>query len=115
MNIIPSHNVPADTIAALITAYQAESGATDEQVAIRLGYDKGNIVTLIKRDAMSLPQGKVESLAEVTGVDTGRVLELWLRERNPELLKLLQSIWASSTLTPSERRLVDHCRPHPCR
>lgn len=104
------HTGPAGTIADLITAYQAESGATDQQLAISLGYEQGNVVALIKRGVLKLPLNKVEALAEVTTVDPGRVLELALMERDPALLELIRSIKTRSTLTPAEMRLVEHCR-----
>ena len=101
---------PAKTIGELITAYKAESGLSDEQIAAHLGYTKGNVIAMIRAGAMSLPWRKIEALAELMDVDPQLVLELSLRERNPDLLEFFKAMQARFQITPAERRLIDHCR-----
>ncbi|WP_137731363.1 hypothetical protein [Pseudaquabacterium pictum] len=112
MNTTPtsSNSQPAKTIGELITAFQAESGLSDDEIAAHLGYTRGNIIAMFRLGAMCVPWSKFEPLAELMDVDPQVVLELSLRDRNPDLLAFIKSVQARFQITPAERRLIDHCR-----
>jgi len=101
---------PANSIGELITAFQADNNLTDDHMASRLGYDKGNVITMIKRGAMALPLNKVTELAGVMEVSEDLVLELALLDRDPTLLQLFRRMKARQQVTPAEQRLLEHCR-----
>lgn len=105
-----SNSSPADTVGGLIAAYQAESGVTDDQLAIWLGYPKGNVIAMFRRGAMRFPWGKVDALAALIEVDPDRVLELALQDGDPDLLQLIRTMKARCKITPAEQRLLEHCR-----
>jgi hypothetical protein len=101
---------PANSIAELITAFQADNNLTDDDMAAQLGYAKGSVIAMIKRGAMSLPLIKVIELAAIMEIDEELVLELALGDRDPTLLMLFQRIKARPQVTPPEQRLLEHCR-----
>ena len=101
---------PANSIGELITAFQADNNLTDDHMASRLGYDKGNVITMIKRGEMALPLNKVTELADVMEVSEDLVFELALLDRDPTLLQLFRRMKARQQVTPPEQRLLEHCR-----
>ena len=105
-----SNSSPADTVGGLITAYQAENGVTDDQLALWLQYPKGNVIAMFRAGAMRFPWSKVEALAALIEVDPDHVLELALQEGSPDLLQLIRAMKARYKSTPAEQRLLEYCR-----
>lgn len=110
MNNTPNRVTCPRTVAELMTAYQVVHGVNDEQLAAALGFAKGNVVTLIKRGVMALPLNKLKELAELTETDLERLVEMALEDRDPHLLELFREIARKHNITPSEMRMVEHCR-----
>ena len=106
-----SNTTPASTIGELITAFQAQEALTDDLMAFKLGYyQRASVVGLLKRGLMHLAWDKIMLLAEITEVAPERIFEMAAQERDPALLDLIKAMKLVGTVTPQERRLIDHCR-----
>jgi hypothetical protein len=90
------------TVAQLIQARQNELGTTDQQIAVALGYDQENVITMIKKGAMRLPVNKVVELAGVLDVDAAALLRFTLGENDPVLLQTIEKILGPMTKTHEE-------------
>jgi hypothetical protein len=100
----------SNSIAALITAGQAALGYSDLELANALGYEKANVVLLMKRGSMRLPINKVYALASVLQLAPADVLRLSLAEHSPEMLAVIEKAFNPLELNKAERNLILHLR-----
>lgn len=65
------------------------SEKTQRQIALELGYDKPNLVTMFKQGVTRLPIDKVPAFALSLDVDAASLLRLWLATYEPETLAVI--------------------------
>jgi len=95
------------TVADYIGAQLAHlpPGVTQKDVANAIGYEKPNILVMIKRGGTKLPIGKAPALAKAIHVDPVHLTRLALSEYMPELHDILESVMGAA-VSENERQLL---------
>lgn len=101
---------PNPTFLALLGDAQAACGKSDEQIALELGFSRGNVISAIKCGLAKFPVGKIMLLARVLDVSPSQLLEAFLREISPELLDAVRKVWGPTDLSSSEQKVLDAYR-----
>lgn len=98
------------TIAQLLTEHQTRLGANDAVIANALGFERPNVIELIKSGAMRLPISHVKPFAMAFDLDASAVLRTLLREADSALLEGIEACMGPLVLTPGEQRLIQRLR-----
>jgi hypothetical protein len=75
----------------------AEAGVTNAEMAEALGYDRPNVISMIKTGDMKMPLNKVAATARKLGLDPVFVLEKLLSENAPEIWDALREVIGNPT------------------
>ncbi|NDP49485.1 MAG: hypothetical protein GZ085_14075 [Sulfuriferula multivorans] len=105
----PSTSTPPPLIAQ-IEARQAELGMSDEQLGEALGYERGNVIRLIKSGAIKLPLSKVRALAAALELDRTELLRTAIQDAVPEMAAVIEDAYNPMRLTATELTLIKHLR-----
>jgi transcriptional regulator with XRE-family HTH domain len=85
------------------------SPLTQREIANKAGYDKPNVLSMMKNGITKIPIAKVPELARACGVDEKNMLRVVLQDYYPEVWAILSKNFEMELLTDEERRLVqDH-------
>ena len=68
------------------------SGKTQKQIADEAGFNKPNIISMMKQGITKVPIYKVPALAEACGADQVQFTSLAMAEYNPEIWAVLQEV-----------------------
>lgn len=93
----------ADYVAAQLV--HLPKNVTQRDVAAAIGYDKPNILVMIKRGDTKLPVNKVPALAKAIGVDPLHLMRLTLNEYMPEVHDAILSV-AGPIVSENEMKLI---------
>ena len=102
--------LPHTILPDLISESQELLGKSDQQLSKELGFTQPNVITMIKAGSMKLPISKVQKLAVAIDFSESDLLRVVLRDQAPELLTVIDKIWAQSILTANERKLIESYR-----
>ena len=83
----------------------ALSGMTQREIARRAGYDKPNVISMMKMGQTKVPIDRIPDIAEACGVDPARFMRIALQEYHPELLELVLD-YVGELLTINEMKIV---------
>ena len=72
------------TVAEYLSAQLDVSEKSQKEIAKEIGYDRPNVVSMMKCGVTKLPIAKVGPLAKALGVDPHRLLDLAMREYQPD-------------------------------
>jgi hypothetical protein len=97
----PFHRLLGDLIAA--------SGKTQRQIATEIGYEKPNVISMMKNGEMPVPIEKVPLFARALGVDARALLVRALREYDPDLYDTITGA-LGLLLTQNEQDLIRRLR-----
>lgn len=89
MSIQPAHRRFVRRIDDLIN----ESEKTQRQIALELGYDNQNIISMFKTGCTRVPLGKVPALATALGTDRRDLVLAWMQAYEPEMLAILRTVF----------------------
>jgi hypothetical protein len=78
------------TFARHIEALINDSPKTQSQISLEMGYEKPNMITMIKKGTTRVAFVKVPALADALGVDKAALLRLWFTDYEPEMLQILE-------------------------
>ena len=98
------------SIADYIEQQIALSEKSQKDLALEIGYDKPNVLTMIKQGKTKLPLNKVGSLAKALGVDPVHLLRLVLQEYLPQTWEAIENIVGESLVSAGERALLEKVR-----
>ncbi|NNU82176.1 helix-turn-helix transcriptional regulator [Halovulum dunhuangense] len=84
----------------------AFSGLSQREVAARAGFDKPNMISMMKTGETRVPIERIPALARACGVDPVPFLRTALREYQPETWRVLVS-YLGQPLTRDEEVLID--------
>jgi hypothetical protein len=76
-------------LAAYIDRMIHRAGLKKVEVAKALGYERANVISMMTKGQMSIPLTKVPALADLLGIERRTLLNMVLREYNPDLLLVL--------------------------
>jgi len=97
------------SVAEYLTHQLRLCGKTQKQVAKEVGYDKPNIITMMKRGQTKIPLEKVPALAKALSVDPAHFLRIAMLEYAPENWRVIEDAFGFVT-TRHERELVETVR-----
>lgn len=98
------------TVAAYIEQQIALSDKSQKDIAAAMGYDKPNVLTMIKQGKTKLPINKVGPLARALGIDPVHLLRLTMSEYMPETWDTIEDIVGQSLVSVGEKKLLDELR-----
>jgi hypothetical protein len=89
----------------------AEDGVKQIEIAELAGFDKPNIITMIKQGKTRLPLDRIGLVARALKIDPRFLFELTLREYEPGLWRVAKDVFETDMfLTAHEQRLVEQLR-----
>jgi hypothetical protein len=98
------------TVAEYLAAQIALSGKSQADIAREVGYDRGNVVNMMKQGTLKLPITKVGPFAKALGVDPVHLLRLTLGEYMPETMAAMEEIVGRALVTENEQRMLEVIR-----
>lgn len=98
------HNI---TVADYITQQVNLSGKSQLDIAREAGFNKPNIITMIKQGKTKLPMGKIGPIAKALGVDPVHLYQLAMQEYEPENWAALNEyILKAPLVTDNEMEII---------
>lgn len=94
------------TIANFIADCLAESDKTQREIAEECGFEKPNIITMLKNGSTKVPINRIGPLAKAIGADPAHLLRLAMHEYFPDTWEAVENIMQSTVLTANELELV---------
>ena len=89
----------------------ALSGKSQKEIAKEAGYDRPNVLSMMKTGVTKIPVDRVPAIARACGVDPKVMLRLVMEEYHPEVWDVLaNTIGDAITLSDEERSLVANHR-----
>lgn len=93
------------TVAEYLTKAIELSGKTQREVAREVGYEKPNVVSMMKQGQTRVPLEKAPLFARACGVDPSFFLRLVLEEYHPQAYEVIRDT-VGEPLTRNERELL---------
>lgn len=90
------------SVAGFLTASIHISGKLQKDIAAEIGYDKPNMITMLKKGHTALPLDKIGPLATALEVDPLHLFNLVLAEYHPETFEALKPILRGLELSKEE-------------
>ena len=98
------------TVAEYLSAQIALSGKSQADIAREVGYERSNVINMMKQGTLKLPTGKVGPMARALGVDPLHLLRLTLGEYMPDTWAAIDEIAGRTLITENEQRLLEVIR-----
>ena len=90
------------TAAEYLAQAIAVSGKTQKEVARLAGYDKPNVLSMMKNGNTKIPVDRVPALARACGTDPKVMLRIVMQEYHPTLWEVLTQTLGDQILLSSE-------------
>jgi hypothetical protein len=100
----------ATTVAEYITAQIALSGKDQVQIAQECGFNKPNVITMIKQGKTKVPLERIGPLAKSLGIDAVFLFKMVIGEYMPTLLDSIQAILDGPVLSLNEMEFIEVIR-----
>jgi hypothetical protein len=112
VNTKHSNNITKKTrsVAEYISWQIALCGKPQLDIAVEAGFEKPNIVTMIKQGKTKLPLGKIGKFAKAIEVDPMHLLKLCMSEYWPDTWNEIESISKQPVLTNNEISIIMEIR-----
>lgn len=91
--------------ARFITRLCNNSEKSQIEIADEVGFDKPNIITMIKQGRIKIPVPRIPALAKALDTDPGALLDMVLEENHPELRDVLLQIQGVA-IDSGEKRII---------
>jgi transcriptional regulator with XRE-family HTH domain len=98
------------SVADYITNQINACGKSQIQIAEEVGFDKPNVITMIKQGKTKVPVSKIGSMAKALEVDPIFFLKLCMQEYMPDFLDTVVAITEQPIITANELELVKAVR-----
>jgi predicted XRE-type DNA-binding protein len=85
-------------------------GKKQTQIAEECGFDKPNVVTMIKQGKTKLPIGKIGRMAKALGIDPVFLMRMVLAEYNPDMMEAITNILNQPVITQNELEIIQVIR-----
>lgn len=96
---------PANPFVRRIDVLIGRSGKTQRQIALELGYDKPNIITMFKQGTTRVPPDKVSLLAISLEADPVELFRLWYETYEPHMVPIIERHFGDF-LSTREKQLI---------
>lgn len=97
---------PKLTVAQYLEQQIAISDKSQKEIAKEVGYERPNVLTMIKLGDTKLPLNKIGLMAKALNVDPVHLLRLALSEYMPDTWTTLETLLGTQLVTDSEMVLV---------
>lgn len=101
-----AHTAAAVYVSRQIDALTESGNLTQRQIAHTAGYDKPNILSMIKRGETKVPIDKIPDMAKALRVDPAHLARLVLDQHWPALTFSFEEIFGGGMITVNERKLL---------
>lgn len=98
------------TVAEYITTMIEASGRQQAEIARDVGFDKPNVITMIKQGKTKLPLNKIGKMAMALGVDAVHLFRLTMNEYHHETWEVIEDIFGGEVLTENEKAILKAVR-----
>lgn len=98
------------SVADYITLQLEACGKPQFEIAEQAGFEKPNVITMIKQGKTKLPLAKIGPMARALGVDPVYLYQITMEEYLPETWEAIQSIFAHEMPTKNEAEVIDAMR-----
>ena len=85
-------------------------GKKQSEIAQQAGFDKPNMITMIKQGRTKLPLEKIGRMAKALGVDPLHLFKMTMREYQPETWAEIQKLFNQPVLTVNELEMLEVIR-----
>lgn len=100
-------NAPKPRNVAEYISWQIQlCGKSQTDIAREVGFDKPNVITMIKQGKTKVPLAKIGSMAKALEVDPVHFMKLVLSEYLPDLMDVIQEITAQPLITQNEMEFI---------
>lgn len=79
------------------------------EIARKMGYPRGHIVSMFRADQAKVPMDKIPALAEALNVDVGHLMRLGLEQYWPDKMDVITKVF-SRIVTENEFELIQEIR-----
>lgn len=115
MSAIPVRTATANptkpkSVAEYVSWQLTLCGKPQVQVAQEVGFDKPNVITMIKQGKTKVPVNKIGSMAKALEVDPVFFLKLCLQEYMPDLMESIIAITGQPPITRNEIEFIEVIR-----
>lgn len=97
------------TVASFLDYYLARSPKTQREIAKAVGFEKPNMITMIKQGLTKLPIERVPAMAQALEVDERFLMNLVLAEYHPALYTIVQETYGLM-VTRNEESIIKFIR-----
>lgn len=94
------------TVKDFLTKMIEASGLKQVEIADRIGYEKPNMITMLKQGKTRVPPNKVPLLANALGIDKLHFLRIVMQEYHPEIWEVVEECLESQLITDDEMEYV---------
>ena len=105
-----AHQYSALPVKTLLKVRMRDLDLTNSDLQKVMGYDKPNVVAMIRTGSMRLPVGKVATVAKMLQVDPVFLLGKVLAENDAALWDVISSVMGDRLITANEMALIDLVR-----
>lgn len=98
------------TVAEYVTRQIEACGKTQAQIAGEVGYDRPNLISMIKAGQTKLPVQKIGAFAKALGVDPAFMFRLVMSEYSPATWEAMNEIQGAIPVTQNERGILEAIR-----
>lgn len=99
-------------VAHYLSSHIDASEKTQYQIATESGFDRPNIISMIKTGITKMPIARVPAMAKSIDCDPVELFRLCMGEYMPEVLAIADDVYAREKLTAGEREVIDRLRIH---
>jgi transcriptional regulator with XRE-family HTH domain len=96
-------------VARFIQRRIEETGQTQKDIAFKVGFEKPNIITMIKQGKTRLPLDKIGLMANALETDPAQLFHMCMEEYQPATWKVIAP-FMEGALTKDELRLLNSLR-----
>lgn len=109
--IVHAHTKTTIKSVAEYISWQIEiCGKKQLEIAEECGFDKANMITMIKQGKSKLPMNKIGPMAKSLGIDPVNLLKMCLQEYLPDTWEAIQRIVNQPIITLNEWEFVETIR-----
>ena len=85
-------------------------GKSQTEIAQQTGFDKPNVITMIKQGKTKVPLNKIGLLAKALEIDPVHFFKMVMAEYQPDLLEIIQAITNQPLITRNEWDFIEVVR-----
>ncbi|MGA7181264.1 MAG: hypothetical protein WBX11_16985 [Thiobacillaceae bacterium] len=100
------------TVAEYLTHQINICDKSQKEIAVEVGYDKANVITMFKQGSTKLPINKVPIFAKALGVDPVHLLRIVMQEYAPDAWQVFEELLGTRMTSEDDRRILGIVHQH---